>query len=78
MYSNVTGEAYVDTSQIVKLLPLQVRVYVKWHQIISKLSGLNKNNEISEILEVGPGGGQLGKLMQKTDNKLYQKYSYKF
>ena len=74
-YSNVTGNAYSDIKEIKYLLPVQIRTQVKWHQIVSNLA---KMDDIERVIEIGPGEGQLGKLLKMTDGKLHQKYSYAF
>ena len=74
-YSNVTGDVYADIKEIRHLLPKQIRAQVKWHQIVTNLA---KRDDIGRVIEIGPGDGQLGKLLKMTDGKLHQKYSYIF
>merc|ERR1711941_215686 len=62
-YSNVSGKPYTDISEVKHLLPIQIMSQVKWHQVITNLA--NMNDDIEQVIEIGPGGGQLGKLLQK-------------
>jgi [acyl-carrier-protein] S-malonyltransferase len=63
---NISAEAVSDSEQIKANLKLQMTGSVKWTQTVQKL--INPENQISEILELGPGK-VLNGLIKKQDRR---------
>ena len=68
IYSNVLGEEYKNTMQISNILPKQLKVAVKWEQIMQRMYNYENEAFYPQTLECGPGSS-LTYILNKCNGK---------
>ena len=72
VYSNVDGQVYLTSKDVLKILPKQICSPVKWETAINHLTKYAKEEQWPKIIECGPGSS-LTSMTKKISGKLHKK-----